>query len=136
MFRCFFSYVAAGLLCVLPPVVQAQYVGPVSVSRHFSANVLRGEIVFALPPEVQLNENHTRTAPGLRIRNAQNMLVMSQTLIGQKFLVHYALEEATGLIKDIWILSPTEAAREPWPRTPTEARNWQFDTTSQRWVRP
>ena len=136
MFRCFFACVLAALSGLLPLTGQAQYAGPAPVPRHFNANALRGDILFGQPPEIHLNENHVRTAPGIRIRNAQNMLVMSQTLIGQKFLVNYALEDTTGLVKDIWILNSAEAAQQPWPRTPEEAKNWQFDAMSQRWIRP
>jgi hypothetical protein len=105
------------------------------VNRNFAPNVLRGEVLFGHPPEVQLNGNNVRTAPGIRIRNEHNLLVMSQTLIGKKYLVNYALEESTGLIRDIWILNPKEIANEPWPRTSEESKTWQFDSAAQRWIR-
>ena len=55
--------------------------------------------------------------------------------LGAKLLVHYTID-SYGLVKDVWILTPDEAARKPWPTTPLEAQTWNFDWQSQTWTKP
>jgi hypothetical protein len=62
------------------------------------------------------------------------MLAMTGPLLGQKLLVHYTLD-TEGLLKDVWILTPQEAANRPWPTTPREAQSWGFDPVAQVWVK-
>jgi hypothetical protein len=49
--------------------------------------------------------------------------------------VHYTVD-TQGLLKEIWILRPDEAARKPWPASLDEARSWQFDAVTQTWSKP
>ena len=56
-------------------------------------------------------------------------------LAGQRLVVNYTLDEF-GLIKDVWVLTPAERAREPWPRTPEQAARWRFDPLGQSWTKP
>ena len=45
------------------------------------------------------------------------MLVVPSAVHGGKFLVHYTID-TYGLVKDVWILTPAEAAsRKTGPRT-------------------
>ena len=105
------------------------------VQRQFPKNALRGSIVVGEPPTVELNGRATRFAPGARIRNQSNMIAMSGTLVGAKLLVHYTLDPMDQL-NDVWILTPAEAAKRPWPATLQQAEAWQFDATTQTWSRP
>jgi hypothetical protein len=105
------------------------------VQRNFPQNALRGSLVIGDPPEATLNGDPARLAPGARIRTADNMLAMSGTLTGSRLLVHYTLD-TLGLIKDVWILTPDEAAKRPWPSTPQQAEDWTFDPVAQTWTRP
>lgn len=104
--------------------------------RTFPATALRGELAIATPPEAVLNGAPARLAPGARIRGEDNLLRLPASLAGQRLPVHYTLEPTTGLLLDVWILNPTERAREPWPATPEQARAWRFDPTAQTWTRP
>ena len=117
---------AAALLLAAPLATQA---------RPFPADALRGELVVTAPPEVRVNGQPQRLAPGTRIRDADNRLVLSGTLAGQKRLVHYT-RSADGLLREVWLLTPAEAAVQPWPRTPAEAAAWRFDPLAQRWAKP
>lgn len=81
-----------------------------SQTRPFPESALRGRLRIVAPPQVQIDGRDAQLAPGARIRNAQNMLVMSGTLIGQELAVNYLRDPATGLIGDVWVLSPEEAA--------------------------
>ena len=103
-------------------------------SRPFPANALRGALVVVQPPEVQLNGQAARLAPGSRIRGADNMVQMSGALVGARLLVHYTLDP-TDLVQDVWILTPDEAARKPWPSTPAEAQAWMFNPAAQAWTK-
>jgi hypothetical protein len=119
---------AAALSLALAGAVSAQ------TSRPFPATALRGALVVVQPPDVQLNGQAARLAPGSRIRGADNMVQMSGTLVGTKLLVHYTLDP-TGLVQDVWILTPDEAARKPWPATPAEAQAWLFNPAAQAWTK-
>ncbi len=116
---------AVGLAVVLPAVAQ--------FSRPFPATALRGELVVTQPPEITLSDQPARLAPGARIRGQDNLLQMSAALVGRKFAVHYTLDPY-GLVRDVWILTPAEAARTPWPATPQQAQRWSFDAAAQSWT--
>ncbi|HEX6708204.1 MAG TPA: hypothetical protein VF169_25950 [Albitalea sp.] len=125
MYRCALAAVTA--VCLVAPAAAQQ--------RGFPQNALRGALVVASPTEAALNGKSVGLAPGLRIRGQDNMLQMSGTLLGQKLLVHYTVD-MQGLIKDVWILTPQEAAKKPWPTSPAEAQAWSFDPVAQVWTKP
>ena len=104
-------------------------------SRPFPADALRGELVITQPPEVLLNGQPARLSPGARIRGSNNMLQMSGALVGQPLLVHYTLEPSGG-VHNVWILTPDEAARKPWPTKPEDAQRWVFNPAAQTWTKP
>ncbi|MCE2916268.1 MAG: hypothetical protein ACOVOT_10070 [Rubrivivax sp.] len=106
-----------------------------TLQRPFPAHAFRGELVVMQPPTAVLNGSSVKLAPGSRIRNADNLLVLSGTLAGQRLLVHYTLD-ASGLLQDAWILSAAEAARQPWPRNAQEAAALRYDPATQTWSRP
>ncbi len=126
MLRCV-ALAAACLALAGPALAQAP--------RNFPATALRGELVVTQPPQVLLNREPARLAPGARIRGTNNLLVMSGAAINQRLLVHYTLD-LQGQLLDVWVLTPGEAARQPWPTTPQEAAAWQFDPAAQAWRRP
>ena len=105
------------------------------VQRAFPQNALRGTIVIGVAPEIQLNGDLARLAPGARIRDRDNMTVVPGELVGAKFLAHYTVD-TSGLVKDVWILRPEEAAVKPWPETQRQAMEWRFDPIGQVWVKP
>lgn len=125
MLRC--ALTAALLLAALPAFAQAP--------RHFPANALRGEIVVKLPPEVELNGQPARLAPGARIVDERNLLQLSGALVGKRLVVHYTRDNA-GQPQQVWILTPAERARQPWPVSDQEQRSWFFDPAGQRWIKP
>ena len=105
------------------------------VQRAFPQNALRGAIVIGVAPGIQLNGAPASLAPGARIRNAANMTVVPSAVAGGPYLVHYTVD-TSGLVKDVWILRPEEAAVNPWPRTRAEAEAWRFDPVGQFWSKP
>ena len=100
--------------------------------RAFPATALRGELVVTQPPEILLNQRPARLAPGARIRGMDNLLLLSGTVAGQRLLVHYTLD-SLGQLLDVWVLSPAELARRPWPTSAEQAANWVFNPDAQTW---
>ncbi len=105
------------------------------MQRNFSNKALRGDLVFGTPPQVTLNGKPARLAPGARIRDQNNRLLMPATLVGGKAVVNYTTE-LEGMVLDVWLLTPAELARKPWPRTEKEAQTWAFDDNAQTWTKP
>jgi hypothetical protein len=129
MYRCALAAIAAVFLSLAAPAAAQPF------HRTFPQDALRGSFTIVAPPEIVLNGQPARLAPGSRIRTQQNMIRMSGELIGAKLLVHYTVD-THGLVKDVWILTPAEAARRPWPATPAEAQAWLFDWQTQTWSKP
>lgn len=121
------GFIAAALL--LPVAATAQS------PRSFPLHALRGELTVTQPPEVLLNGEAARLAPGARIRGENNLLVLSGQAVGQKLVVNYTIDPI-GLVMDVWILTPAERAVRPWPTTPAEAATWRFDIATQTWTKP
>src|SRR5262249_4686174 len=96
-------------------------------------NALRGELTVLQPPEVLLNGRPARLAPGSRIYDQQNQLQLSGRLIGQRVIVHYTHDFA-GQPLQVWILTPAEYARRPWPVNDAQAQAWFFDAAAQQWT--
>ena len=76
--------------------------------RNFPPGTLRGSFMVVNPPEIQLDGNAERLAPGARIRSAERMLVMPAAITGQNLLVNYT-RDAAGMVREVWILTPDEA---------------------------
>lgn len=125
MFRC--AIAAVALAAALSAAAQAP--------RPFPASALRGELVITQPPEIRLNGQPARLAPGARIRDAQNLLQTSGSLVGQRLVVHYTRDNL-GQPLEVWVLTPAEFARQPWPVNEQQAKTWSFDAAAQQWVRP
>ena len=125
MTRCAFIALLTALVLSLPAHAQ----------RVFENNALRGELVVKAPPEALLNGKPVRLSPGVRIRNQQNMIQLSGTLLEQRMLVNYTLD-GMGQMRDVWLLTEEEARRQPWPRTLEESQRWAFNPTLQRWTKP
>ena len=88
-----------------------------SAIRSFPPKTQRGAMVVTQPPELLINGTPERLSPGARIRGANNLLILSATLVGQNLLVNY-LREPQGLIHEVWILTEAEAAQPLPPTTP------------------
>lgn len=127
MYRCIYTLVTA-LALGAPLAASAQ------VPRNFPHNALKGEISVGNPPELLLNRQPARMAPGVRIRGRDNMLVLSHSLVGQRHTALYTVD-TLGLVKDIWLLRQDEL-KLAWPKTAEEAARLRFDPIAQTWTRP
>ena len=130
----------ATLVALLAGACAASIALPASaqqVQRKFPPSALRGKIVFVNPPDIELNGDPARMAPGVRIHGFDNMMVVTSAVAGSdnKYVVDFRME-GTGLVSEIWLLTKAEAEVHPWPRTPAEASAWTFDFMSQTWTKP
>lgn len=133
--RCL-AMASASLALAAPLFVVAQSAQPAThqIARPIALKSLRGEAVFGQPPEVVLNGQAVRLAPGARIRDTNNMFVLSGSLSGQKLIVNYTVDPY-GLLLDVWLLRADEIA-QPWPTTPAEAAAWSYDPVAHLWIKP
>lgn len=107
---------------------------PAQVQRNFPHNALRGEITMSDPPDILVNGQPARLAPGSRLRDTNNLLQVSGAVQGQRFVAHYTLD-TLGLVKDVWVLRAEEKTGL-WPKNADEAARWQFDPAAQTWTKP
>jgi hypothetical protein len=63
--------------------------------------------VAATPPDITLNGQPDRLSPGYRIRDRNNMLVLSGTIAGQNHYTVYK-RDAAGLVHEVWLLNAEE----------------------------
>ena len=92
---------------LLPTPAQAQVVN--LLPRQFPADVQRATLVVNSMPDITLNGQADRLSPGARIRSMANLLVLPGSLTGQSLLVNYQ-RDTNGQVKEVWILTPAEAA--------------------------
>lgn len=131
MLRCAALGLAAGLALSLPSATAVA-----QVQRAFPATALRGELSGSAPPDVLLNGKPARLAAGARIRGEENRFELTSFLAGKKLVVHYTIEDTSGQLMEIWVLTPAELANTPWPATKEQATAWTFDPVAQKWTRP
>ena len=76
----------------------------------------RAEFTFSGSNEIVVNGRAlARLAPGVRIFDRGNFLAMYGALAGT-FVVRYLIEESSGLVLSVWILTDDEiVARDPQP---------------------
>ncbi len=126
MYRCFAALLAALLMSG----------GAFAQSlRAFTPNALRGTIEVLQAPEVALNGKPARLAASARIFGPDNLIKVPASIARQKLVVNYTLD-SQGFVRDVWILTASEAGKKPWPTTPAEAQAWRFDVASQVWIKP
>lgn len=100
--------IALAVLCIAPGTAAQPVTEATAGGRHFPAAALRGSFMVLNTPDIQLDGRPDRLSPGARIYSAQHMLVMPASITGQNLLVNYT-RDAAGLVREVWILSPTEA---------------------------
>lgn len=92
------------MACLGPHLAAAQ-----TTVRQFPPAAKRGTLLVTAPPQVTINDAAERLAPGARIHASNNLLVLSASLVGQPVPIKY-VRDTLGLIHEVWILNPQEAA--------------------------
>jgi hypothetical protein len=83
---------------------------PLTTARPIPATAQLAVMQVLQPPVILLNGQQERLSPGARIRDANNMLALSGTLIGRNLRVAF-VREPLGLIHEVWILNEAELQR-------------------------
>jgi hypothetical protein len=78
--------------------------------RDVPKDVKHGHVTVTHPPQIDLDGKADRLSPGARVRDVNNRIVMSGTLIGKTVPVVYR-REAAGMVHDVWILSAEEESK-------------------------
>jgi hypothetical protein len=97
------SFALAGLWLALPSHSQG-------IIREAPKDVVPGLMVVTAPPIVTLDGKPDRLSPGSRIRDLNNMLVLSGSIVGKSLPVVYRRDSA-GLVHEAWILTDAEYAK-------------------------
>ena len=93
---------------IASPLVHAQDADAgVLVTRELPKAALLGRMLIQQPPDVLLNGQPTRLAPGARLRDESNQIALSGALMGQAFPVKYLLD-SSGLVSQAWLLTADE----------------------------
>lgn len=74
-----------------------------------SAKAQRGVLRVVAPPDVLVDGQPARLAPGARIRDRNNLMVVSGALLGQDLVVRYT-RDPLGLMHEVWVITASEAA--------------------------
>jgi len=78
--------------------------------REAPADVRPARMAVNTPPDITLDGKPDRLSPGARIRDVQNLVVLSGNLAGQSLPVVYRRDGA-GLVHEVWLLTEDEYAR-------------------------
>jgi hypothetical protein len=95
------------VLSLATSAVLAQIQGSSNI-RKFPPDARRGELIVLSAPDVSIDGKMDRMAPGVRIRDASNALVLSNMLVNTRVVVNYTRDN-TGLVQNVWVLNPEEA---------------------------
>jgi hypothetical protein len=100
-----FAFVAAMLALVCATQACAE--------RYFPEQAKRGEMKADTYPSMKIGDQLYRVAPGGRIFNEYNMIIMPTTLKAAP--VMYVID-FSGYLSSVWLLTDDEAARHPLPK--------------------
>jgi hypothetical protein len=92
-----------GISALAPPEAAAQE----AIRREAPKDVVLGKMTVNLPPVILMDGKTDRLAPGSRIHDTRNMLVLSASLAGQTVPVVYR-RDAAGLVYEVWMLTADE----------------------------
>ena len=95
------------LAMLLISSASAQTQAPAPNIRQFPQEAKRGELVVLMAPDIALDSKPDRLSPAVRIRDINNHLVLSGTLVNQKLVVNY-LRDGAGLVHQVWVLNAEE----------------------------
>jgi hypothetical protein len=101
------AVLAALALSAGPLLLPASTAFAQGIVREAPKDVKPGRMVITAPPEITLNGKPDRLSPGSRIRDLNNMLLLSASVVGKELPVVYRRDGA-GLVHEVWVLTPDE----------------------------
>ncbi len=87
----------------MPPAISA---------RNFPEKAVRGEMKSHRYPYMKIGDKTFRLAPGGRIFNQHNLIIMPVSLLSQTAQIMYTTD-MNGDLSRVWLLTAEEAARLP-----------------------
>ncbi|MGQ0579536.1 MAG: hypothetical protein ACT4PQ_11595 [Betaproteobacteria bacterium] len=93
-------------------MIAATAMSPVFSARNFPETAVRDEIKSHNFPYVKIGARTLRLAPGGRIFNQQNLIIMPASLQAQTAQIMYTTD-MNGELSRVWLLTAEEAARYP-----------------------
>ena len=80
------------------------------LERSAPKDVTLGRLTVTAPPEITVDGKADRLSPGARIRDLNNMLVLSAGIVGKDLPVVYRRDGA-GLVHEVWQLTEAEYSK-------------------------
>ena len=113
---------------VIQAPMSAHYEG-----REFPPETLRGELEIVSAPQAKLGGKPVQLAPGFRLYDELNRLLMTAQLAGRKVKINYRTD-FLGQVSEAWVLSDAEQKRL-WPTKVEEAAKWRYDPVWKTWAK-
>jgi len=82
------------------------------IRRDAPKDVVAARMAVTAPPQITIDGKPDRLSPGSRIRDINNLLVLSGGLAGKQVPVVYR-RDAAGLVHEVWILTEAEYGKLP-----------------------
>jgi len=101
------AFCAIVTLAVFSPFCVPAPAAAQGIQREAPKDVVLGQMTVGSPPEISMDGKPDRLSPGYRIRDLNNMLVLSASIAGKTLPVVYR-RDAAGLVHEAWILSAAE----------------------------
>jgi hypothetical protein len=111
----------AGLQFPFAPAAWAQ-----GIQRTAPKDVVLGQLTVIAPPQITLDGKPDRLSPGARIRDLNNMMVLSGGIVGKTLPVVYR-RDAAGLVHEVWILTADEYSKLGGANTGDPEGHKRFD---------
>ncbi len=99
----------------LVAMIAATSMSPAFSARNFPEKAVRGEIKAHKYPYMKIGAKTLRLAPGGRIFNQQNLIIMPASLQSQTAQIMYT-RDMNGDLSRVWLLTAEEAAKYPIPK--------------------
>ncbi|MDB5872948.1 MAG: hypothetical protein JWQ07_2390 [Ramlibacter sp.] len=80
------------------------------IIRDAPKDVVLGRLIVTAPPQITLDGKPDQLSPGSRVRDLNNMLVLSGGIVGKSLPVVYR-RDAAGLVHEAWILTESEYSK-------------------------
>jgi hypothetical protein len=96
----------------LVAMIAATLMSPAFPARNFPEKAVRGELKSHDFPYVKIDYKTLRLAPGGRIFNQQNLIIMPASLQPQTAQIMYTTD-MNGDLSRVWLLTDEEAAQYP-----------------------
>jgi len=111
MNRCTRSTRARALLALIAGLLFLSFTAVAQgIRREAPTNVVLGRLALVTPPVIAIDGKPDRLSPGARIRDLNNMLVLSASLSGKEVPVVYR-RDSSGLVHEVWLLTEAEYAK-------------------------